>query len=144
MALPKQKFREIVFELLYSHDFSESQAEDMIPFLMNHHEVPKSQIREAQSRLSAILAKQMEIDGMIAAVCDAYSFERISRVERNLLRLGCFELLFDETIPPKVAIAEAMRLCKKFSTPEGAHFVNAIIDKFNREKAQHDSPVSAG
>ncbi|MBX9744017.1 MAG: transcription antitermination protein NusB, partial [Chlamydiales bacterium] len=65
-----------------------------------------------------------------------YVFERISRTERSILRLGTFELLFDPSIPPKVAIAEAIRICRKFGSPQSAQFVNAVLDSvFSHVKA---------
>lgn len=65
---------------------------------------------------------------MITEHSTSYEFERIPRIERNVLRLGVYEIMYDSDIPPKVAIAEAIRLTRKFATPESATFVNAILD----------------
>ena len=62
-----------------------------------------------------------------------YDFDRIQTVTKNILRLAVFELFFDPSIPPKVAIAEAIRLSRKFSTPESAAFVNALLDHLYRQ-----------
>ncbi|HSX14156.1 MAG TPA: transcription antitermination factor NusB, partial [Chlamydiales bacterium] len=67
-----------------------------------------------------------EIDEKISLYSTDYAFERISLVEKTILRLGIFEL---ERLPPPIAIAEAIRLTRKFGTPESAQFVNAILDK---------------
>lgn len=128
MALPQQKFREIVFQILYSRDFDPQEIEEMIPFMMHQLKVTKRIMIEAHVRMDQILAKQTEIDSIIRGASHEYSFDRISRVEKTILRLGLFELLFDSSIPPKVAIAEAIRLCRKFGTPESAQFINAILD----------------
>ena len=127
--LPPQKFREIVFQLLYSHDFVPVETEEAVPFLMNELKVSKRNVREAHTRMLTILEKLPEIDAHIKAASDVYAFERISRVEKTLLRLGIFELLYDTAVPPLVAIAEGIRLCRKFGTRESAEFVNAILDK---------------
>jgi len=127
--LPPQKFREIVFQLLYSHDFAPVETEETVPFLMNELKVTKKSVRDAHVRMQAILEKLPEIDARIAAASEIYAFDRISRVEKTLLRLGIFELLYDDTVPPLVAIAEGIRLCRKFGTRESADFVNAILDK---------------
>jgi N utilization substance protein B len=127
--LPPQKFREMVFQLLYSHDVSELETEEMILLLMNELKVSKRNVREAHARMQTILEKLPEIDVRIAAASELYTFDRISRVEKTLLRLGIFELLYDDTVPPLVAIAEGIRLCRKFGTRESADFVNAILDK---------------
>ncbi|MEI8124699.1 MAG: transcription antitermination factor NusB [Parachlamydiaceae bacterium] len=128
MTIPAQKFREIVFQLLYSRDIAQTSDEAMIELLTKELAVTKKAVCEAQERVQQILDNKEKIDSMIAKTSLAYTFERIQSVERNVLRIGVFELLFDDTIPPKVAISEALRLAKKFSTKEAALFVNAILD----------------
>lgn len=128
MALPQQKFREIVFQLLYSYDIGEANDEDMLFLLMAELAVTKQSVRTAQTRARTILARKDELDDFIAKASISYAFERIPSVERNILRIGVFEMLFDDQIPPKVALAEALRLTRKFATPESATFVNAVLD----------------
>lgn len=140
MALPQQKFREIVFHLLYSHDFSEVDEEDMTAFMMHEFAVTKKALRMAHDRLRKIIEKRDEIDGLIKGASVAYEFERIPRIERNILRLGIFELLHDESIPSKVAIAEAIRLSRKFATSEGSSFVNAILDSLYQANGANEVP----
>lgn len=133
MPLPPQKFREAVFQILYAQDFSGDEAE-MIPFMMEELKTTRKAMAEAKARVDQILAKLPEIDDRITAASTEYSFERISRVEKTILRLGLYEL-FDPDLPPKVAIAEAVRLCRKFGTPESAQFVNAILDGVYKKDA---------
>lgn len=128
MAPSPHQFREIVFQLLYAYDFSGLSTEELIPLLMEEHSVTKKHLYLASEQLQKIREKQEEIDLMIGKTALSYQFERIPRVERNILRLGVYELLYDNSIPPKVAIAEAIRLCRKFATPEGATFVNGVLD----------------
>lgn len=128
MAVPQQKFREIVFQMLYSSDLGRASEEDMLPLLMEELSVPKQAVKIAQERVRNIFDKQKEIDKTIAKISTSYEFDRIQSVERNVLRLGVFELLYDDSIPPKVAIAEALRLARKFGSPESAAFVNAVLD----------------
>ncbi len=128
MALPPQKFREIVFQLLYSHGFCPLTADEAIPFMMNELKVTRRAVQEAYERVQKILEFLMALDKKIEEHSLNYAFERISEVERTILRLGVFELLHDEELPPKVVIAEAIRLCRKFATRESAGFVNAIMD----------------
>ncbi len=133
MALPPQKFREAVLQILYSHDFG--YDEEIIPLMMHELKTTRRAMLDAQERVRQILAKLPEIDPQITAASTEYSFERISKVEKAILRLGLFELSFDPSIPPKVAIAEAIRLCRKFGTPESSQFVNAILDGVYKKNA---------
>lgn len=126
MPLSPQKFREIVFQLIYCDDFG-GDAE-IVEMLMAQLSVTKRIVREACILRDKILEKKKEIDAVIGVHSESYDFERIPRIERNVIRLGVYELLFSQEVPPKVAIAEAIRLSRKFATPEAATFVNAILD----------------
>ena len=118
----------MVFQMLYSYDFSDSDESDVIDMLMHELKVTKKSASDATRKVKAILERKNEIDEMIRPASTEYQLERISRVEKNILRLGIFEMYFDDAIPEKVAITEAIRLCRKFGTPESADFVNAILD----------------
>lgn len=133
MPLPAQKLREVVFQMLYSSDIGKATDENMLSLLSQELKVPKSAVRTAQLRVHQMTPHLKEIDRKIGETSHSYAFERIQTVERNILRLAIFELLFDNDIPEKVAISEAMRLAKKFATKESAHFVNAILDAIYKE-----------
>lgn len=135
MALPPQKFREIVFQLLYSTDFPNPEAEETALMLMGELKVTKKAVMQARERAEHIKEKISSIDEQITIFSTEYSFDRISRVEKNILRLGVYEMLYDESLPPLVVIAEAIRLTRKFGTPESAQFVNAILDRLYKKNS---------
>ncbi len=134
MALSPQKFREIVFQLLYSHDFLLGEEEDMIDFMMEQLSVTKKSMKEAQEKHQKISSHILEIDEYIRRFSTSYNLERIGRVEKNILRLGVYELCYQEIVPAKVAIAEAIRLTRKFSTPESGSFINAVLDSILQDR----------
>jgi transcription antitermination protein NusB len=142
MAVPQQKIREIVFQLLYGHDWPATQNEELHSLLSKELKVSKKVVLEAQQRVNVILKHVEELDQIIAKTSEAYAFERIPSTERNILRLGTFELLFDSNVPSKVAIAESIRLARKFSTPESATFVNAIMDSLYKNSL-HDQDTGS-
>ena len=127
MDFSQQKFREIIFQLLFSQDFTEMEDE-VLDFMMEQLSVTKKTMYKAQDKWKLIIAKLPEIDEKIKILSSSYEFGRISKVEKNILRLGVYELCYETSLPPKVVIAEAIRLTRKFSTPEGASFVNAVLD----------------
>ena len=141
MALPQQKFREIVFQILFSALFEPEGTDETALMLMDELKVTKRAVVEARERAFSVLAKLEEIDEKIKAKSHEYQFERISSAEKCALRLGLFELLYDPSLPPKVAIAEAIRLTRKFGTPESAHFVNAILDAIYHERELAAGPA---
>ncbi len=75
-----------------------------------------------------------EIDQKITQFAANWQLSRMPAVDRNILRLGCYELIFRDDIPPKVSINEAVELAKKYSGIEAGKFVNAILDKIKQEK----------
>jgi N utilization substance protein B len=128
MALPPQKFREIVYQLLFTAAFDVQELDDTALMLMGELKVTKRAVLDACERARQVLSRLPEIDEKIRFAANEYKFERISSAEKCALRLGFFELLYDPSLPHKVAIAEAIRLTRKFGTPESADFVNAILD----------------
>lgn len=128
MPIPAQKFREIVFQMLYSYDMGRASDENMVNLLTQELAVTKKVVKEAQLRVHQIRSHIAEIDQMIASTSHSYNFERIQSVERNVLRLGTYELLFEKTVPFKVVMAEALRLARKFGSKEAGTFVNAVLE----------------
>ena len=80
------------------------------------------------------MAHRAEIDQIIQKNARNYEFSRLSAVDRNILRVGTYELLKCPDVPPAVAINEAIEIAKKFSTDESGKFVNGVLD--NIRKAQ--------
>jgi len=140
MALPQQKFREMVFQMLYSLDIGASKEEDLVALMMNELTATKKTCREGYLRAKKIWDNHESLDVIIGSSASSYSFERIHTVERNILRLALFEIIYDAQIPPKVAITEAIRLARKFSTPEAAAFVNAILDAHYQKQGNDEQP----
>ena len=134
MALPVQKLRELVFQLLYSYDMGKADDEVMIPFMMKELSVTRKTVKEAQELMKKIVFHQTDLDKLITHYVKDYSFDRIQSVERNTLRLGFFELFFNNDLPPKVVIAEVMRLTRKFGSPESSAFINAVLDAAYKDK----------
>lgn len=81
------------------------------------------------SRFKAILEKLDEIDGKISDVASGWTLNRIGKVELTILRLAVYEMLYDDEIPIKVAINEAVELAKEFGGDETPGFINGILAK---------------
>ncbi|WP_206831004.1 transcription antitermination factor NusB [Alicyclobacillus fructus] len=91
-----------------------------------------------------------EIDALLAQHMERWSPERIGRVERNVLRLATYELLYEPELPIASAIDEAVRLAKTFATEQSGRFVNGVLAKLlpavaerKREQVPHDGPAAA-
>jgi transcription antitermination factor NusB len=79
-----------------------------------------------------------EIDALIAEHSEHWEMDRMPTIDRNILRLGAYELLYRDDIPPKVTINESVELAHKFSTSDSGKFVNGILDKLMSRKGVAD------
>src|SRR5437763_8961001 len=90
----------------------------------------KPRVREfAQPLIDGMKTHLAEIDDRIRRYTENYEVRRIAAVDRNVLRLAIYEMLFREDIPPVVSINEAIELAKKFGGAESGRFVNGILDR---------------
>ena len=89
---------------------------------------------KADELVDAILSKKEAIDEMLAHVVDNFSPERIDPVDRAILRMGTYEILYANT-PPKVVMNEAIELAKRFGTTDSRRFVNGVLDRIAKEAA---------
>src|SRR5262245_36946319 len=83
----------------------------------------------AESLVSGVQQNQARIDPLIAAAAENWRLDRMAAIDRNILRLGAFEMLFCPDVPTKVAINEALELAKRYSTAQSSRFVNGILDR---------------
>jgi transcription antitermination factor NusB len=129
--------REYALQVLYQLDITNDAPENALEnFWSNHKEEEvDAALKEFSSELVQGVAENLEeIDKKIVKYAANWQLKRMAVVDRNIMRLGCFELLYREDIPPKVSINEAVELAKKFSGIESGKFVNAILDKVKLEK----------
>jgi transcription antitermination protein NusB len=90
---------------------------------------PTDLIDFALALIAGVRRNRSELDSLLAKTADNWSLERMAATDRNVLRLGAYEILYTET-PDRVAINEAVELAKRFGIVHSAHFVNGILDKF--------------
>ena len=90
--------------------------------------------RYACSLVVGVLAERRELDRLIADAAENWRLGRMAIVDRNILRLGAWELAYNPDIPEKVAIDEAIELAKRFGSKESGAFVNGILDRVRKAK----------
>lgn len=92
-------------------------------------DVPEASIAFAQELVDGTIAHQGEIDQKIASLAQEWSISRMAIVDRNVMRLAAYEILFCPDIPGRVSLNEAIELAKRFGGEESAKFVNGILDR---------------
>ncbi|MFH0762720.1 MAG: transcription antitermination factor NusB [Candidatus Omnitrophota bacterium] len=133
----RTRSREYALHILYQLDITDDKHEPAIENFWHDRleENINQEVKEFTANLvSGVAVNSEEIDKKIVQYATNWQLERMAVIDRNILRMGCFELLFCDDIPPKVSINEAVDLAKKYSGLEAGKFVNAILDKVNIEK----------
>ena len=129
MQLPRRKQRELLLQLLFSWEVANLSTTLMMETL----EVSKKNVLEMEAKLQKLIERIDEIDQILIKSSFSYSLERVSLVDKNILRIALFELLFERE-EPRIVIEEALRLSKKFSSPEAVSYVHAVIDEVNKNE----------
>ncbi len=149
--MTKREERENTYRILFRAEFHpaaemEEQIDSAITALTEETDPPEEaaylpgkqalqpedtlRIRE---RLLQLLGRKTEIDGKIEAASQGWNLSRIGKSELAILRLAVFEMLFDEEIPVKVAINEAVELSKRYCDEEARAFINGILGRIEEE-----------
>jgi N utilization substance protein B len=122
--------RELAVQFLYQFDVSGGPLEEALPlFWETQPEVGEAGRKFAEELVHGVIEKRDPIDEKIAKCTDNWDLPRIAAVDRNILRLAIYEMLYRDDIPPVVSINEAVDIAKKFSTRESGAFVNGILDR---------------
>lgn len=120
--------RDVALQLLYEEDlnpeFERQAAEQFVAERIASPEVQQF----ARDLVAGVRTKREQIDRLISEIAEHWTLERMSPIDRNILRLGAYELLFTE-IPPKAALDEAIELAKRYGTGQSSQFVNGILDR---------------
>jgi N utilization substance protein B len=124
----RRKSRELVLQVLFHMDIQKSYEPEMSELFCQVF--PPGQKSKAFfcRLLDGVLAQKSAIDHLIERHSSNWTLSRMAAVDRNLLRIAVYELLFCEDIPQKVSINEAIDLGKKFGTDESGAFINGILD----------------
>jgi N utilization substance protein B len=133
----RTRAREFALQILYQIDITHDSYEVSVANFWqdNINEAPDEAIMKFTSELvKGAIDNLGIIDAKIAQYAANWKLERMAFVDRNILRMSCYELMFRDDIPPKVSINEAIELAKKYSSQEAAKFVNGILDKIKSEK----------
>ncbi|EJY55915.1 NusB antitermination factor [Alicyclobacillus hesperidum URH17-3-68] len=116
-------------QALYQIDLSDSGVIDAVSFVLEDKSYTDADVDYMTRLVRGVMEHLDEIDGVLAGSMDRWSPERIGRVERNVLRLAVFELLYEPEIPMASAINEAVRLAKRYATEQSGKFVNGVLAK---------------
>ncbi len=133
----RTKARECALQVLYQIDITKDSADNLLSAFWEDKEV-EAEVRDFATLLVKGTVENMQrIDDAITKYASNWKLKRMAVIDRNVLRLAIYELLYCEDIPPKVSINEAVDLAKKYGDIESGKFVNGILDRINKEEASN-------
>jgi len=121
--------REIALKILYQIDMTGGAPAEVLPEFYENFEAPQALRSFAERLVMGVCANREEIDRRIVSTSEHWRLERMPVVDRNVLRIAVFEMLFCPDIPPKVSINEAIDLAKSYGSEDSGAFINGILDK---------------
>lgn len=125
----RSRAREVVLQVLYQDDLNPRVNPDVADRFLRNRLRADELVEFARSLVAGVRRNRAEVDELLSRTADNWSLKRMAVTDRNILRLGAYEILYSET-PDRVAINEAVELAKRFGTAQSAQFVNGILDRF--------------
>jgi len=127
----RRELREHIFLMLFRKEFHDRQelAEQIKIYLSEIENITDEEYEYLMKRFNAIMEKVDEIDDILSKTASGWSIKRMGRVELTILRLAVYEMHYDDEIPVKVAINEAVELAKQFGGDETPGFINGVLAK---------------
>ncbi len=137
----RRRAREIVLQLLYEADINGNRdADDSRRFIRSRLQGRKALTRFASDLLMGTCENREAIDVKLAELSTHWTLPRMPVVDRNVLRLGAYEIIFGDT-PPRVAVNEAIVLAQRYGDKNSPRFVNGVLDRLLKESEQEAPPV---
>jgi N utilization substance protein B len=134
----RRKAREVALQVLFQIDVSQVDVDEAVELFWNNFEAPEN-VREFSTHLIKGTHSQLiEIDELIKSCSENWSLDRMSKVDKNILRLAVFELVYCDDIPPKVTLNEAIDLGKYYGSENSGSFINGILDALYTKLLQED------
>lgn len=128
----RSKARKTALDLLYEADIRKGSAQSL---LLQRQEQVEFPIRDFTKELVAgVEEHRRKIDELIVTYSQAWDMDRMPVIDRNILRLSIFELLWSKDVPAAVAIDEALELAQTLSTDESSNYINGVLSKINEIK----------
>jgi N utilization substance protein B len=134
MTGARRKARIAALQALYELDCTKHKVEEALARLRAGERLPQEALSFSEELVKGVLQNKPEIDALIKKFAPAFPPEQMSIIDRNILRLAIFEILFNDKTPIKVAINEAVELAKKFGSDSSPRLINGVLGSVTTER----------
>ena len=142
----RRRSRELAMQALYQMEMNQDHSKEAVELFCKHFGVTENVKPFFLRLVEGVMKVQHEIDPLIKSFSENWKISRMSRADRNIMRIAVYELLYCDDIPPKVSINEAIDIGKKFGTEDSGPFINGILDSIRislEKETQLHSKVKA-
>ena len=134
MAGSRRKARIAALQALYELDCTKHKAEETLARLRAGETLAQETLSFSEELVKGVLQNKSELDALIKKFAPAFPPEQMSVIDRNILRLAIFEVLFSDKTPIKVAINEAIEIAKKFGGDSSPRLINGVLGSITTER----------
>jgi N utilization substance protein B len=135
-SIPRRKSREFTLQVLYQLDITKQDVIKTLAQFQDHFSGNEERDGFMERLVLGVLEHCQEIDRLIEKYSENWRLVRMNIVDRTILRMAIFELLYCEEIPPKVTLNEAIELGKRYGSEDSGSFINGILDRIQNEAVQ--------
>ncbi len=142
----RRRARAVVLQTLYELDFTDHDLEVALKARLEERSLPATAEKFARALAKGVQTYRSYLDSVVGELAPEWPIDQIAAIDRNVLRLAIYELLFAPEIPPKVAINEAVELAKMFGSDSSPRFVNGVLGSLvsqNRAKIRQRLKIVA-
>jgi transcription antitermination protein NusB len=137
----RSRGREVALQVLYQVEQNAGISAEEIRRFIERRLLEDRKLGDfTEALVAGVKEHQAQLDRMISQVAENWRLDRMAAIDRNILRLGAYEMLFCPDVPAKVAINEALELAKRYSTAQSSRFVNGILDRVFQWQTQAPQP----
>lgn len=129
----RRQSRELVIQFLYLIEMNEGEVQDQLKLFWESHPTAEDVQSFTEEILKDTFDHKEAIDARLEKYSDNWTLSRMTVIDRNLLRMAASEILYSKTVPPKVAIDEAVEIAKRFGSEDSPNFINGILDRILKE-----------
>lgn len=129
----RRRARELVLQALYESEFSDRPADDVVEEQIERRGSSEEGAERARDLFLKTVEKREELDVIIRTFLENWDFDRLSLIDRNILRFALAEVLYFPDVPASVIIDEAIEIAQRYSSEEAGRFVNGLVDRFVKE-----------
>ncbi|HHY91726.1 MAG TPA: transcription antitermination factor NusB [Firmicutes bacterium] len=134
----RRQGREAALKTLFQVELGGAEPKQALQATCEQEAIAAADVAFARELTEGVLGELAELDQVLGRFSTDWSVERMAILDKVILRLACYELLFRPDIPVAVSINEAVELAKRFSTPEAARFINGVLSAVARERLAMD------